>query len=101
MSKDFFKELGRVAKHQVPSELDELILGKNKKNETLSFKWGLSLVPVAALFIFMYISNQKVNELERNRGLLENYEVVTAVEEFDPLELSDEEWDVLLEGRDG
>ena len=97
---DFFIELGKVSRTQVPGELDDLILAAHKESRQKSSLFKFALVPTLAVCLLVFVNYKEEKEVQQYFELLQDYEVVTALEEIDPTELTDEEWEVLLEGKD-
>lgn len=113
-NKDYFKELGRISKVDVPSELDDLILGKVKqKSKTGSLSkilLGSLSMAVVVVAIRINIKNiekpkqlaNKIQEQEiiQNLEMLQQMEYLSAVEQVDLTDLTEEEWKIIMEEGD-
>jgi len=103
---DYFKELAKKIEVDVPNHVDKRILDALPQQENEGFlKIGFSMALAASLAFIVYM-NFGPNNLSRNSEtytiseMIENkemYEQMELLGQVDDVELSDEEWNVLLE----
>jgi hypothetical protein len=106
MKKTYFKELAKKIVVDVPYELDHKILTSIPyKEEESIFKIGFSLALAASLAFIVYMNfgiktnNLKdntyaISEMMKNKEMYEQMELLGQIED---VELSEEEWKVLLD----
>ena len=94
---DFFKEIGKKSSVDVPRELDHAILSSVPKKKNV---YRFAMIPALALLLIVMVNKKESEGWYEYAALLNDYEVLTTFEEVDPTELSDEEWDILLEDKD-
>lgn len=109
--KNFFKALSKKVEQDIPHNVDERINREIEKRSKKKFSFMMPAVVTACLVIaitsgVLYKESQKqfsfdTMEIAMQQDLLEDLELIVAsdTEELDLLELSDEEWEIILEGE--
>ena len=102
---DYFKELAKKIEVEVPHHVDRRIMDALPQEENEGFlRFGFSMALAASLAFIVYM-NFGSNHLSRNSEtfaiseMMENQEMYEQMEllgQVDDVELSDEEWNVLL-----
>lgn len=107
---DYFKELAKKIEVDVPHHVDKKIMDSLPMEENEGFlKLGFSMALAASLAFIVYM-NFGPNQLSRNSEtyaiseMIENkemYEQMDLLGQVEDVELSDEEWNVLLGEEEG
>lgn len=105
MSKDYFKELAKKIEVDVPKHVDKNIMEQLPAEESggwLKFGMPLALAASVAFVVFINSDTRRlkgsmdtyaISEMLENKEMYEQMDLLTEVED---VELTDEEWKVLL-----
>ena len=105
MKNDYFKELAKKVEVDVPKEVNQKILNQIpfKEGQPI-FKWGLSFALAASLTFIIYsnlgekplvggLDSYAISEMIENQEMYEQMDLLGQVED---VELTEEEWNILL-----